>query len=143
MRERSLPLPGGRWKLQRIRLHHAWGGPNGEAHHGRQVVGMDPHRRRSVLVRMTEDGWRRGTARITGSAQELRERTRSRQKLVRLRISCKDEVRAVLAKLGVPVTLHVDLVLSRLHDLEAADLHSPGHAGHFMIIHALDQKPGL
>jgi hypothetical protein len=24
----------------------------------RQVVGMDLHRRRSVLVRMTEDGWK-------------------------------------------------------------------------------------
>ena len=27
-----------------------------EAYDGRQVVGMDLHRRRSVLVRMTEDG---------------------------------------------------------------------------------------
>ena len=48
--------------------------------------------------------------RITSSAQELRERTWSRQKLVSPRISCSDQVRAVLAKLGVPVTLHVDLV---------------------------------
>ena len=32
---------------------------------GRQIVGMDLHRRRSVLVRMTEDGRRLGTAKIT------------------------------------------------------------------------------
>ena len=157
------------------------------AYDGRQVVGMDLHRRRSVLVRMTEDGRRLGTARITNSPQELRreiaragkspkvvleatygwywaadtlaaagaevhlahplgvkaftyrrvknderdaadladllrmgrlpeawiappevrelrELTRYRQKLVRLRTSCKDQVHAVLAKLGVPVT---------------------------------------
>ena len=39
---------------------------------GRQVVGMDLHRRRSVLVRMSEDGVRLGTARITNSAEALR-----------------------------------------------------------------------
>lgn len=157
------------------------------AYDGRQVVGMDLHRRRSVLVRMTEDGRRLGTARITNSpaelrrelaragksprvvleatygwywaadtlaaagaevhlahplgvkafsyrrvknderdaadladllrmgrlpeawiapaeVRELRELTRYRQKLVGLRTSCKDQVHAVLAKLGVPVT---------------------------------------
>ena len=42
------------------------------AYDGRQVVGMDVHRRRSVLVRMTEDGQRLGTARITNSPQALR-----------------------------------------------------------------------
>jgi hypothetical protein len=42
------------------------------AYDGRQVVGMDLHRRRSVLVRMTEDGRRLGVARITNSAVELR-----------------------------------------------------------------------
>ena len=42
------------------------------AYDGRQVVGMDLHRRRSVLVRMTEDGRRLGTARIANSPQELR-----------------------------------------------------------------------
>jgi transposase len=42
------------------------------AYDGRQVVGMDLHRRRSVLVRMTGDGRRLGTARITSSPQELR-----------------------------------------------------------------------
>jgi transposase len=157
------------------------------AYDGRQVVGMDLHRRRSVLVRMTEDGRRLGTARITNSAaelrremaragkhprvvleatygwywaadvleaagaevhlahplgvkaftyrrvkndvkdaadladllrmgrlpeawiaprevRELREITRYRHKLVRLRTSCKDQVHGVLAKLGVEVT---------------------------------------
>jgi transposase len=158
-----------------------------KAYDGRQVVGIDLHRRRSVLVRMTEDGRRLGTARITNSPQELRaqiaragkspkvvleatygwywaadtlaaagaevhlahplgvkaftyrrvknderdaadladllrmgrlpeawiappevrelrEITRYRHKLVHLRTSCKDQVHAVLAKLGVPVT---------------------------------------
>ena len=42
------------------------------AYDGRQIVGMDLHRRRSVLVRMTEDGRRLGTARITNSPAELR-----------------------------------------------------------------------
>lgn len=35
-------------------------------------VGMDLHRRRSVLLRMTEDSRRPGTARITNSPQDLR-----------------------------------------------------------------------
>jgi transposase len=161
------------------------------AHDGRQVVGMDLHRRRSVLVRMTEDGRRLGTARITNSpaelraqiaragknpkvvleatygwywaadtlaaagaevhlahplgvrafayrrvknderdcadladllrmgrlpeawiappgVRELRELTRYRQKLIQLRSNTKDQVHAVLAKLGIPVT-HSDL----------------------------------
>jgi transposase len=43
-----------------------------EAYDGPQVVGMDLHRRRSVLVRMTADGKRLGTARITNGAAELR-----------------------------------------------------------------------
>jgi transposase len=157
-----------------------------EAYDGRQVVGMDLHRQRSVLVRMTGDGRRLETARITNSApelrrviakagerpkvvleatygwywaadvlaaagaevhlahplgvkafsyrrvkndekdaadladllrlgrlaeawiappqvRELRELTRYRIKLVRLRSSGKDQVHAVLAKLGIPV----------------------------------------
>src|SRR5689334_16684788 len=41
------------------------------AYDGRRVVGMDLHRRRSVLVRMTEDGRRLGKARITNSPAEL------------------------------------------------------------------------
>ena len=162
-----------------------------EAYDGRQVVGMDLHRRRSVLVRMTADGKRLETARITNGAaelrreiakagehpqvvleatygwywavdvleeagaevhlahplgvkaftyrrvkdderdaadladllrmgrlpeawiappeiRELRELTRYRHKLVGLRTSCRDQVHAVLAKLGVPVT-HSDI----------------------------------
>lgn len=158
-----------------------------EAYDGPQVVGMDLHRRRSVLVRMTPDGRRLGKAQITNSPEELRreiaragehpkvvleatygwywaadtladagaevhlahplgvkafsyrrvkndekdaadladllrmgrlaeawaappeirelrELTRYRQKLVRARTSVKDQVHAVLAKLGVPVT---------------------------------------
>jgi transposase len=39
---------------------------------GRQVVGVDLHRRRSVLVRMTQDGRRLGMAKITNSPQALR-----------------------------------------------------------------------
>jgi hypothetical protein len=59
MKEGSLPLPGGCWKLPSIRLPQAKGGPNGNSvFDGRQVVGMDLHRRRSVLVWMTEDGRR-------------------------------------------------------------------------------------
>src|SRR5215467_7177439 len=43
-----------------------------EAYDGPQVVGMDLHRRRSVLVRMTADGRRLGSARITNSPAGLR-----------------------------------------------------------------------
>ena len=43
-----------------------------EEYAGRQVVGMDLHRRRSVLVRMTEDGRKLGTARISNSPAALR-----------------------------------------------------------------------
>ena len=43
-----------------------------EAYDGRQVVGMDLHRRRSVLVRMTEDGRKLETARIENSPRALR-----------------------------------------------------------------------
>ena len=158
-----------------------------KAYDGPQIVGMDLHRRRSVLVRMTPDGRRLDKAQITNSPEELRreiaragehpkvvleatygwywaadtladagaevhlahppgvkafsyrrvkndekdaadladllrmgrlaeawaappeirelrELTRYRQKLVRARTSVKDQVHAVLAKLGVPVT---------------------------------------
>jgi transposase len=158
-----------------------------EAYDGRQVVGMDLHRRRSVLVRMTEDGRKLETVRIENSpaalraviaragnnprvvveatygwywavdvleeagaevhlahplgvkafsyrrvknderdcadladllrldrlpeawiapepVRALREVTRYRHKLVGQRTSCKDQVHAVLAKLGIPVT---------------------------------------
>jgi len=158
-----------------------------EAYDGPQVVGMDLHRRRSVLVRMTADGRKLETARIANSPaglrgviaragkrpkvvleatygwywaadtlaaagaqvhlahplgvkafsyrrvkndekdaadlagllrmgrlpeawiapaeiRELRELTGYRIKVVRLRTSCKDQVHAVLAKLGIEVT---------------------------------------
>jgi transposase len=158
-----------------------------EAYDGRQVVGMDLHRRRSVLVRMTEDGRKLETVRIENSpaalrsvlaragknprvvveatygwywavdvleaagaevhlahplgvkafsyrrvknderdcadladllrlgrlpeawiapepVRALREVTRYRHKLVGQRTSCKDQVHAVLAKAGIPVT---------------------------------------
>ena len=158
-----------------------------EAYDGRQVVGMDLHRQRSVLVRMTEDGRKLETVRIENSpralrgviaragenprvvveatygwywaadvlaaagaevhlahplgvkafsyrrvknderdcadladllrmgrlpeawiapaeVRALREVTRYRHKLVQQRTSCKDQVHAVLAKSGVPVT---------------------------------------
>ena len=157
------------------------------AYDGPQIVGMDLHRKRSVLVRMTADGRKLATARIENSPaalaaevakagpapkvvleatygwywaadaleeagaevhlahplgvkafsyrrvkndekdagdladllrmgrlpeawiapaeiRDLRELTRYRVKLVRLRTSCKDQVHGVLAKLGVPVT---------------------------------------
>src|SRR4249919_707476 len=47
------------------------GRPLVEAYDGPQIVGMDLHRRRSVLVRMTEDGQKLGTARITNSPARL------------------------------------------------------------------------
>jgi DNA-binding MarR family transcriptional regulator len=43
-----------------------------EAYDGREVVGMDLHRRRSVLVRMTPDGrklWRCSMTSATSSAR--------------------------------------------------------------------------
>src|SRR6266571_4651366 len=79
-----------------------------EAYDGRQVVGMDLHRRRSVLVRMTMDGRKLETVRVTNSPAALREVIRYRHKLAGQRTSCKNQVHAVLAKLGVPVT-HSDI----------------------------------
>src|ERR1700747_3872452 len=43
-----------------------------EAYDGRQVVGIDLHRRRSVLVRMTGDGRKLETVRIANSPAALR-----------------------------------------------------------------------
>ncbi|MEV6946674.1 hypothetical protein AB0N07_32845, partial [Streptomyces sp. NPDC051172] len=40
---------------------------------GRQIVGMDLHRHRSVLVRMTESGERLGKARFDNSPAALTE----------------------------------------------------------------------
>jgi transposase len=72
MKERSLPLPGGCWKVRSIRLHQEREAPMETAYDGRQIVGMDLHRRRSVLVRMAEDGRKLGSARIDNSPAELR-----------------------------------------------------------------------
>ena len=44
-----------------------------ESYEGRQIVGMDLHRRRSVLVRMTETGERLETVRISNDPEYLRE----------------------------------------------------------------------
>src|SRR6266480_3094663 len=68
--------PPAPWRMLEVAKHPSPPG-NREAtmetaYDGRQVVGMDLHRRRSVLVRMTEDGRWLGTARITNSPQELR-----------------------------------------------------------------------
>jgi hypothetical protein len=62
---------GGCWKL------HASVSTSREAlmtaaYDGSQVVGMELHRRRSALVRMTADGRKLETARITNSPAELR-----------------------------------------------------------------------
>ncbi len=44
-----------------------------EAYEGRQIVGIDLHRRRSVLVRMTEDGRTLETTRISNDVDYLRQ----------------------------------------------------------------------
>ncbi len=44
-----------------------------ESYEGRQVVGIDLHRRRSVIVRMTEDGQLLETVRIVNDPQGLGE----------------------------------------------------------------------
>ena len=44
-----------------------------EVYAGKQIVGMDVHRRRSVLVRMTEAGERRETVRISNDPEYLRQ----------------------------------------------------------------------
>ena len=44
-----------------------------EAYEGKQIVGMDLHRRRSVVVRMTESGERLETVRISNDPEYLRE----------------------------------------------------------------------
>ncbi|MCE3554498.1 hypothetical protein LWC33_23950 [Pseudonocardia sp. RS11V-5] len=54
-------------------LHVNDGGrpPVSEAYEGRQIVGMDLHRRRSVLVRMTEAGEHLETVRIANDPDYL------------------------------------------------------------------------
>ena len=44
-----------------------------ESYEGRQIVGIDVHRRRSVLVRMTETGERLETVRISNDPEYLRQ----------------------------------------------------------------------
>jgi hypothetical protein len=70
MKERA-SAPGGCWKLRSIRPTRQ-GPTTAEAYDGRQVVGMDLHRPRSVLVRMTEDGRKLETARIDNGPAALR-----------------------------------------------------------------------
>jgi transposase len=84
-------------------------------------VGVDLHRRRSVIVRTTEaDLLRMGRlpqAWIAPPAvRELRELVRHRAKLAGLRAHCKAEVHGVLAKRGVQV------VMSDLFGLTGTDL---------------------
>src|SRR5947209_18640655 len=47
--------------------------PVSKAYEGKQIVGIDLHRRRSVLVRMTESGERLETVRFSNDAAYLRE----------------------------------------------------------------------
>ena len=44
-----------------------------ESYEGKQIVGMDLHRRRSVLVRMTDTGQRLETVRISNDPAYLRD----------------------------------------------------------------------
>ena len=44
-----------------------------EAYEGKQIVGVDLHRRRSVVVRMTEAGERLETVRISNDPEYLRQ----------------------------------------------------------------------
>lgn len=44
-----------------------------EAYAGKQIVGIDLHRRRSVVVRMTEAGQRLETVRISNDPEYLRQ----------------------------------------------------------------------
>src|SRR5579875_2910252 len=71
MKERA-SAPGGCWKVQASVSTRLGGPPMGASYDGRQVVGMDLHRRRSVLVRMSEDGRKLGTKRIINSPAGLR-----------------------------------------------------------------------
>jgi transposase len=97
---------GGCWKLQRVRLHQA------EVHlaHPLGVKGFAYRRVKNDerdaagladLLRMGRlpEAWI-----APHPVRELRELTRCRHKLARARTSCKDQVHAVLAKLGIPVT---------------------------------------
>jgi hypothetical protein len=73
MKERGLPLPVAVPGVHARGVYVIYddGRPLVEAYDGPQIVGMDLHRRRSVLVRMTEDGRKLGTARIASSPARL------------------------------------------------------------------------
>ena len=75
MKERA-SAPRGCWKLH-ASVSTSWEALMTEAYDGREVVGMDLHRRRSVLVRMTGDGQKLGTARITNSPELRRQIARA------------------------------------------------------------------
>ena len=74
MKERGLLAPGGgpgRSCARGVYVIYDDGRPLVEVYDGPQIVGMDLHRRRSVLVRMTEDGRKLATARISNSPARL------------------------------------------------------------------------
>src|SRR4051794_2092231 len=54
-------------------VHRFEEAPVSEQYAGRQIVGMDLHRRRSVLVRMTETGETLETVRISNDREYLRQ----------------------------------------------------------------------
>jgi len=55
-----------------VLMSTTWEAPVSEGYEGRQIVGMDLHRRRSVLVRMTETGEHLETVRISNDPEYLR-----------------------------------------------------------------------
>ena len=73
MKERGLRSPqlSRAFMLGGVYVIYDDGRPLVEAYDGPQIVGMDLHRRRSVLVRMAEDGRKLGTARIANSPARL------------------------------------------------------------------------
>jgi len=73
MKERGLPLPVAVPGVHARGVYVIYddGRPLVEAYDGPQIVGMDLHRRRSVLVRMTEDGRKLATAWIASSPARL------------------------------------------------------------------------
>jgi hypothetical protein len=65
------PLPLPRFMLGVSTHLRRWKVPAESAYDGPQIVGMDLHRRRSVLVRMTPEGQRLATARIDNAPDKL------------------------------------------------------------------------
>src|SRR4051812_45010387 len=73
MKGRGLPL---RWPSAHARgasRQRSGEAPVSGAYEGRQIVGMDLHRRRSVLVRMTDTGEQLETVRISNDPEYLRQ----------------------------------------------------------------------